>query len=86
MIKQKIWKKRILASILAMAMVLPIPAVAEAQGTPIDTEGPDYYGTVIMAENMNFSIGSDEELTLTQNVGLDSLGQAVPREVQEKAA
>ena len=71
-----------MSAVLVTAMVLPTSVFAEAgQGnsTAVDKEGPSYDGSVIMAENMNMSIGSEEELEMTQNVGLDSLGGPLGR-------
>lgn len=82
MTRKRVWKRRLLAAVLVTSMVLPVPVLAETkQGNSaiVDKEGSSYDGSVIMAENMNMNIGSEEELTMMQNVGLDSLGGPLGR-------
>ena len=86
--RERKWKKQLLASVLAISLALPSSVLAsevQENGTVIDTEGPSYEGTVIMAENMGMPIGSDEELKATQNVGLDSMGGPLGREKMDSA-
>lgn len=81
--RKNAWKNRFMAVILTVSMVLSYPVVTYAgqeKGTVVDKEGPSYEGSVIMAENLSTPIGSDEELEMTQNVGLGSIGGPLGRE------
>ena len=68
-------KKQKTSTVLLLTLLLTIllatPALAQ-QAAVVDKTGPNYEGKVIMAENLNLGIGSDEELAKTQNTGIPS--------------
>lgn len=68
-------KKQKTSTVLLLTLLLTIllatPALAQ-QAAVVDKTGPNYEGNVIMAENLNLGIGSDEELAKTQNTGIPS--------------
>lgn len=65
--KQK--KSTVLLLTLLLTILLATPALAQ-QAAAVDKTGPNYEGKVIMAENLNLGIGSDEELAAAQKTGL----------------
>lgn len=67
--KQK--KSTVLLLTLLLTILLATPVLAQ-QAAAVDKTGPNYEGKVIMAENLNLGIGSDEELAAAQKTGLPS--------------
>ncbi|MCU6761522.1 Neutral metalloprotease precursor [uncultured Roseburia sp.] len=65
--------KSLLAVILAASMI-SVPVFA-GQKSEVDKQGPDYSGNIIMAENLDDTIDSQEKLEQTEQTGI-SFGEA----------
>ena len=71
--------KVIFSALLALFLMLTT-VVSAAAPTQVDQEGPEYQGRVIMAENLDFEIASEEDQNRQEPVGIPkgAAGSEVP--------
>ena len=71
--------KVIFSALLALFLMLTT-VVSAAAPTQVDQEGPEYKGRVIMAENLDFEIASEEDQNRQEPVGIPkgAAGSEVP--------
>ena len=75
--KRKISHRMTAAVVLLSVLLGSVPVLAQ-QETVVDKEGPDYTGNVIMAENLNYNIASNEELEAIQKTGMPEQAAGSP--------
>ncbi|MCH1982409.1 chitobiase/beta-hexosaminidase C-terminal domain-containing protein [Ruminococcus sp. OA3] len=75
--KKKVSRRLIALAVLSAVLVGSVPVSAQ-QETTVDKEGPDYTGNVIMAENLNYNIASNEEMEAVQEIGMPEQAAGSP--------
>lgn len=76
--KKRKSRQRVIVFGVLMSVLLGVVPVLAQQETAVDKEGPDYTGNVIMAQNLNYNIVSNEDLEAVQAVGMPAQPAGTP--------